>query len=117
MSINKPLTREQVKKLPVRKTHFETDKRGNLIEVVDHDGFTPTSVGITGQQLKRAGREKNFQAPRNNRKTTAGRIVQIVPSTLKRDKDGNVIVGADGKVVYTRERKIIHETPRRRMNV
>lgn len=97
MSINKPLTKSQVENLGL--------------------GFTPTSVGITGQQLKRAGRMKNFNAPQNNRKRTKGRIVQVVPSRPKEDKEGNAIVDASGNRVYTRERKIIHETPRRRLNV
>jgi len=51
-------------------------------------GFTPTSIGITGQEIKRAGR--NNGPAYTNRAVTAGRKLQYVPVALK-DADGNTV--------------------------
>jgi hypothetical protein len=76
---NVPLTRDQVKKLPVRKTHTETftDKHGKqrTREAVDVPGFT-----VTGEFPNNAERRKMGKKVRpSNRKTTPGRRIAHVP--------------------------------------
>jgi hypothetical protein len=61
-------------------------------------GFTPTSIGITGQQIKRMGRESPHQ--HTNRKTGRGRFVQYIPEVL-RDEKRKPILSADGSKTYT----------------
>lgn len=65
--LNRPLTHNQVKLLGLR--------------------FTPTSIGITGQQLKAAGRHSH---PFTSRKPTLGRKLQQIQRALK-DDDGKVV--------------------------
>ena len=56
-SLNQPLRHSEVERLPL--------------------GFTPTSFGLTGQQIKRFGRDKGH--PHTNRKATPGRKLQSIP--------------------------------------
>lgn len=84
-SRNKPLTAAEVKALPIVQQHFEADEKGHLKLVTDHSGFTPTSEGFTGQQIKKLLRNRRHT---NNRKSTAGRVFQNVPIYAK-DDDGN----------------------------
>lgn len=92
---NVPLTREQIKALPVRKTHLEptTNAHGNkltfLKEVVDVSGFTPTGEFPTNME-RRMDREK---VKPNNRKTTRGRkTMTVVIRERQKTKVGTVLV-------------------------
>jgi len=56
-SFNIPLSHAEMKRLPI--------------------GFTPTSFGFTGQQIKKLSRQSPHSL--TNRKTTPGRILQWIP--------------------------------------
>lgn len=86
--VNKPLTHGQVKLLGL--------------------GFTPTSIGITGQELKRAARKSGH--PTTSRGVTAGRGLQYIPVASK-DEDGKVLRTPEGRVIYTNQKiRVWHKT-------
>ncbi len=58
-------------------------------------GFTPTSVGMTGQQIKQSIFRKQRGKVNNNRKRTPGRPVQYV-EVYERDSQGNLPVDRRG---------------------
>jgi hypothetical protein len=115
-SPNTPLTQAQIKALPIAKQHFELNDKGYPELVTDFNGFTPTSVGFTGQQIKKSARSK--QHPTTSRKATRGRVLQRVP-ILRRDEHGNLPVDAAGREIkqVLGYKTIWHRDASRLMNV
>lgn len=72
--LNRPLNRDQIKLLGY--------------------GFTPTSIGLTGQQIKRMGRRG--ADVQTNRKVTNGRKLQYIQVALK-DGEGKTVKEVTGK--------------------
>jgi hypothetical protein len=66
-------------------------------------GFTPTSYGFTGQEIKRMSRAN--PDPHTNRKTTPGRILQTI---LNRDEEGN-LTGTARLVCHRSYSRIINQ--------
>ena len=103
--LNVPLNSKQVKLLPVRKTTISKDKLNRWVESVDHSGFTPTSIGITGQELKRAQR---VSKKTSNRKETPGRRKQVVIE-FKRDSTGKILLDEKGNRIFSHLKIIQHK--------
>lgn len=115
-SLNTPFTREQIRNLPRARGHFARNERGHMEWVETSKGFTPTSHGFTGQQLKRISRVKPYST--TNRRTTAGRSVQRIPIYL-RDENGKLPVDAAGREVkkLVSFKTVWHRRLDREMNV
>lgn len=100
---NKPLTREEVKALPVIKQQLVPDGRGGLKLQTDFNGFTCTALFPTNAE-RRPG--KSLRP--NNRKVTPGRqMMHVDKMHIRQTKFGPVMERTGStKKVYLKNKNI-----------